>query len=96
MSALHEWLTESLSKLLDYCESHKLKPPYIFCVASPDGQALVMRVIPGRDPETLAERITANWQLPVSGLLLDQTGQALKLVVDFEGFRHESVQTTRH
>jgi hypothetical protein len=92
---VEEWLTEGISRLLAYCESHGLEPPYIICVASPNGRVLVTRVAPGC-AETLAEHGTCDWLLPVSGILLYQTGRSLKLVVSEEGFGYEHVETITH
>jgi hypothetical protein len=92
-----EWFADAIRKMLEYCGTHGLEPPYIVCAASPDGSALVSRVIPGRAPETLAEHNSdGEWEVPIGGVLLDQTGQSLRFVFNPEGFGFEPLPKTVH
>ena len=95
-----EWFNEAMRTLLPYCASHGLKPPFIVCIASPNGWALVRRVIPGYTESSIVTLVEHNpsgtWEPPLGGVLLDQSGQSLKLVFNAEGFGYEPIPKTVH
>jgi hypothetical protein len=77
-------LTELIRGALRACIDRGMQAPFILCAASPNGSVLCMRIddIP---PEMLAEHHEpAGFRIPITVMVLDQTGEAALITIDAE------------
>ena len=71
------------------CTGKGMALPFVVITASPDGTVFAMRVQgDGHGPEILAEHVEGDaMRLPVSVVVLDQNGDALRVVIRRPGAR---------
>jgi hypothetical protein len=79
-----ELLKTALMDVLTHCLDRGARLPLMVCMMSRNGSVIAIRCFPDReDPEVLAEHNEGDFfDGPIGVLVLDQTGQALKFVID--------------
>jgi hypothetical protein len=79
-----EMLKIALADVLTHCLDRSMRTPLMVCMMSRNGSVIVVRCIPDcEEPAVLAEHSEDDrFVSPIGALVLDQTGQALKFVLD--------------
>lgn len=82
-----EQLSKIFTSALRACTERGMKLPFVLCAASRNGSILAMRVIgDGQSPDVLAEHYEgAGFALPVSIMIIDQAGDAIRVVILLDG-----------
>jgi hypothetical protein len=87
-----ELLKTALMDVLAHCLDKGMRMPLMVCMMSPNGSVIAIRCLPDSDePEVLVEHNEGDrFVRPIGVLVLDQSGQALKFIVDRGGVKPES------
>lgn len=88
-----------LDAVFSECISRGMAPPFIVCSVSQNGSVLVMRILAGGEPETLAERIEDDlFAFPINIMIVSQDNQAARVTIEGDGkiTHHLSGVTVAH
>lgn len=85
--------TEIMVECLNGCHERGMPLPWFFISVAVNGCMMYARYTPNEDTETLdcellAQHITGpGFQLPINMIIIDSTGNAVRIVVDKEGIK---------
>ena len=75
-----------LISVVETCIERGMQPPFIVCLVSANGSILAVRFNVPDEPDILAEHPQDGmFRLPINGMVVDQTGEAVRVVIDKEG-----------
>jgi hypothetical protein len=83
-------LQDHFVEAINRCIENGMKLPFIVCAASPNGSVLAVRFNDGRGPDMLAEHFENHtFTTPLNIMVLDQNGEAARVVIDKEGVSYQ-------
>ena len=82
--AMIDALAEHIAGILSACEERGMQPPFIFCAATRNGSVVCIRMA-GDEDTVLAQHFEPEgFTPPISCMVLDQTGEAVRVTIDAE------------
>ena len=78
-----EKLGQFIIDVLTACGERGMQPPFIVCVASPNGSVLAVRIVGDGSPgESLAQHFEPEgFKTPITCMVIDQTGDAVRVSI---------------
>ena len=75
-----------LISVVETCIERGMQPPFIVCLVSTNGSILAVRFKVPNEPDILAKHPQDGmFRLPINGMVVDHTGEAVRVVIDKEG-----------